>query len=223
MHMTPDGNIRLPLPTEAVRRIKKGVKQHFTGSLVAGEDEGREVETESHAEMITALVMLARRNVVGLENQVPFSWTDRDGIARTHFFDFRVSLRDGSRLGLIVKNARKAAQPGFCTDMRFLARQASPDFADRIALVTSKHFDPVEVHNAELIHSVRLPDPEPDAAVRRVVAGITGAARVCDIVVAAGCLGSGFRSVVRLIRNHELELVTHERIDHETLVRRRVA
>lgn len=222
MYMTPEGNIRLPFPPNGARSFKMGVKQHFTGSLVAGDDEGREIELESNTEMLTALVMLARRDVVNLESQVRFDWTDEGDKATIHTFDFRAYLRNGTRVALIVKNSKDAAELEFRARMRRLASQATPDFADRVCLITDRDLDPVDVHNAELIHSVRLPDPdpEPDAAVRRVVAGITGAARISDIVAASGCGGSGFRAVVRLIRIHELELVTHERIEPGSLVRR---
>jgi len=168
-------------------------------------------------------VMLARPDVTGLENQVRFDWVDRDGVARVHFFDFRVSFRDGRRAALMVKHAKKAADPVFRSEMRWLANQVGCDFADRVCLITEKDLDPTEVFNAELIHSVRQPDPEPDAAVRRVVANLTGAAKIADIAAASGCSGNGFRAVVRLLRHHELELVSRERIAPEALVRRRVA
>ncbi len=58
-----------------------GVQKHFTGSLVVGDDEGRVMEFESHTEKQTALVMLARRDVVDLENQVPFRMDRRVGQA----------------------------------------------------------------------------------------------------------------------------------------------
>lgn len=194
-----------------------GVQKHFTGSLVLGDDEGWEMEFESHTEM------LARRNVVSLENQIPFRWINRKGESTIHHFDFRVSLRDGARVILIVKNSRKAARADFLADMRLLASQVTPDVADRVSLITERHLDPIELHNAELIHSVRLPDPEPDASVRRVTAGLTGAAKIEDIVAKSGCSGRGFLAVVRLIRKHELELVAHKRIEPEVLVRRRLA
>lgn len=72
MHTTHEGNIRLPLPPNGARSFEMGVKQHFSDSLVAGDDEGRQMDVESHTEMLTALVMLARREVVNLESQVRF-------------------------------------------------------------------------------------------------------------------------------------------------------
>ncbi|WP_316015102.1 hypothetical protein [Roseobacter sp. HKCCA0434] len=221
MYMTPTGSVRLPLPPVGDRSIKMGVQQHFTGSFIDGDDEGREIEFESHTEFMVGLVMLARPDVVNLENQVLFRWLDEEGQTHRHYFDYRATLSDGSRIALVVKKNPKAFDPEFRVGLRDLARRAVPDFADRLSLITMADLDPVEVHNAQLIHAVRQPDPEPDAAVRDVVASIVGAARISDIAAAAGCRGPGFRSVVRLIRRNELELVAHERISSDTLVRRR--
>ena len=221
MHMTPTGGFRLPRPPSADRAIKMGVKQHFTGSFVAGEGEGQEIEFESHTEFMVGLVMLARPDVVKLENQLLFRWLDEEGKPKRHFFDYRVTLRNGSRVALVVKKDPKAVDPDFRAWLHLLARRAVPGFADRLSLITRKDLDPVDVHNAQLIHGVRLPDPLPDAAVRQVVTLIAGAARISEIAAAAGCPGQGFRSVVRMIRSHELELVAHERISPDTLVRRR--
>lgn len=221
MHETSNGTFILPRPPKAIRRITMGVKQHFTGSLIIGEGEGQIIEFESHTEMKTALVMLARQEVTDLENQIPFSWTDNTGKARTHFFDFRLSMRNGTRIALIVKNSRKAAKEDFIAEMRCLAGQVTPDVADRVSLITEKHLDPTEVHNAELIHSVRLPDPEPDAAVREVIAGMNGSIKIKDLVASSAFLGRGFLAVVRMIGKHELELVNRERIEPEVLVRRK--
>lgn len=221
MLKTPKETFILPQKSKAARSIKMGVQKHFTGSIVCGDGAGEIIKYESHTERQTALVMLARREVVMLESQIPFGWIDQDGKARTHFFDFRISLHDGSRVALIVKNSRKAAKPEFVAEMRCLAIQAKGNVADRVSLITEAHLDPIEVHNAELIHGVRFPDPETDAAVQTVVAGIIGAARIEDIATAAGCPGRGFLAVVRMIQTHELELVAHEYIEPAALVRRR--
>ncbi len=221
MYETPSGTFILPLPTQADRRITMGVQKHFTGSIVFGDHEGQVMQFESHTEKLTALVMIGRPNYVKLEAQIPFHWVNRDGKPVTHFFDFRVTLRDGTRRALIVKNAWKAAKLDFQADMRLLARQVTAVFADAVSVVTEKHLDPIEVHNAELLNSARLPDPGPDAAVLRVVADISGAVKISDIVAAAGVSGRGFLAVVRLIGRHELELVAHERIEPGVLVRRR--
>lgn len=221
--VTPRGGVRLPLSPMAARRVAKGAKGHFSGLLVMGEDEGQAMEVESHTEMVVALVMLARPNVVGLENQVPFGWTDGTGFRRTHYFDFRVNLRDGSRTALIVKANKRLASEDFREETRRIASQVTPDFADRVCVMTEKHIDPIEAHNAELLHSVRRPDPEADSAARRALADVRGSVRVGDLVERTGFRGRGFRAVVRLIRGRELELSRQERIGHGALVRRRAA
>ena len=222
MYMTSDGTFRLPQPPRAARGITMGVQKHFTGSLVIGEQEGRVMEFESHTEKLTALVMVARPNVVNLENQVLFEWIKQNGEPARHFFDYRASFLDGTRLAVMVKNSRKAADPHFLAEMRLIASQVTPDFADAVSLVIEKHLDPIEVYNAELLHSVRHPDPETDAAVWGTVAGITGAVKIADIVAKAGCSGAGFQSVARMIRHRQLELTSHECIEPESLVRRRI-
>jgi hypothetical protein len=221
MHVTPDGGIRTPRPYTG-RKMGFGAKKHFTGSLVHGEDEGEVANVQSHTEMLTALVMLARREVVCLENQVEFGWVDVDGKRSTHYFDFRVTLRDGRRIALVVKWSTKARKPEFKEKTALIASQVPSAFADEVLVVTERDLDPIEVHNAELIYAVRLPDPDFDAAARRVIQCLAGAAKIGDLVAATGHEGQGFRAIVRLIRAHELELVAHERITYETLVRRAV-
>ena len=220
MHETPSGTIILPRPAQVDRPITMGVQKHFTGSIVFGANEGQVMPFESHTEKLTALVMLARRSVVDLESQIRFPWVDQNGQARTHYFDFRVSHRDGSRVALIVKNSKKAREASFLAEVRCIASQVTSVFADRVSLITERHLDPVEVYNAELIHCVRIADPEADAAVKAVIAGINGATKIGDIVTAARISGRGFLAVARMIGKHEIELVSHERIGSETLVRR---
>jgi hypothetical protein len=222
MYETPDGGIRLPRPYTG-RKMGFGAQKHFTGSLVHGEDEGQVADVQSHTEMLTALVALARRDVVRLENQVEFKWTDLDGSQHTHFFDFRVTLRDGRRIALVVKWSTEARKPEFKAKTARIASQVPSAFADEVVVVTELDLDPIEVHNAELIHAVRVPEPDVDAAARRAIQTLVGAARIGDLVTEIGREGRAFRAVVRLIRSHDLQLVDHERITYDTLVRRRVS
>jgi hypothetical protein len=121
----------------------------------------------------------------------------------------------------MVKKSKEAATPELRSKTRRIARQITPDIADRACVITERDLDAVEVDNARLLHASRVPDHGADAAVRRVVARINGAAKIGDLVEQAGFSGRGFRAVVRLLRSHELELVNHERITRSALVRRR--
>lgn len=220
MFETPDGGIRLPRPYTGPK-MGMGGRKHFTGSLIHGEDEGEVANVQSHIEMLTALVAIARYDVVRLENQIPFKWVAADGSSHTHKFDFRVTLRDGRRIALVVKHSSEAETLNFKVETECIASQVTSEVADKVRVVTEKDLDPVDVHNAELIYAVRLPDPPADAAARRAIQGLIGAAKIGDLVAETGHGGQGFRAVVRLLRTHELRLVGHERITYEALVCRR--
>lgn len=217
------GAVRLPRPPETARKVGVGRRGHFSGFLNVGEGEGQAMEVESHTEMQIAQVLLSRPDVAAVENQVPFAWLGEDGIGRTHFFDFRVTHRDGERTAIMVKAGRRLSSARFMQEARRIAGQVTPGFADRVRLMTERDLDPVELHNAELLHGVREADPEADAAARRVVSTLTGAARVGDLVAATGREGRGWRAVCRPIRSRELALVRRERIANEALVRREAA
>lgn len=223
MYETPTGGIRLPEPPSAARKVAMGARHHFSGTLVFGDGAGRAMDVESHTELQVALVMLARREVVDLEAQVPFAWIDPEGVRRTHVFDFRVTRRDATRVALIVKSAKQARAPTTRATAARIAAQVTPDVADEVRVITERDFDPVEVHNARLLHSVREADPPADAAAARLVAATAGAVRIGDLVERLGLGGRGFRAVVRLLRRHALDPVRHERITPDTLVRRRTA
>jgi hypothetical protein len=204
----------------AARQVAMGAQHHFSGTLIVGEDEGTAVDVESHLEMQVALVMLARRDVVDLETQVPCQYVDAQGRMQWHFCDFRVVLRDGTRVVLLVKPAEKAQRPAFRDIVARIAAQLTPDFADRVCVMTDRHLDPVDVHNAELLHGCRAPDPEVDAAARRLVRNIAGAVRIETLVRKLDADGRGFRAIVRVLRCHDLELAHHMRISPDAFVRR---
>ena len=219
------GAIRLPAPPTGSRRVARGARSHFSGFLIVGDGEGRVVEVESRTEMKVGLVMLARPDVVALEGQVRFDWINEAGTPAAHFFDFRLTHRDGSRTALMVKWRTKLENAEFLHKAGMIARQVTPSFADRVRLITDADIDPVELYNAELLHSVRDPDPEADAAAREAIACLSqgGAARLGDLAAATGHDAQGYRALVRLIRSHDLALDRRERISRDALVRRRAA
>ena len=193
MYASPTGGLVLPAPQAAARQVAMGARNHFSGTLVCGDDEGQAIDVESHLEMQVGLVMLARQDVVHLEPQVPSPWVDRHGARRTHFFDFRLTLRDGTRVALIVKPAAKAQDPGFRDITARVAAHVTPAVADRVFVITERDLDPIELHNAELLHSCRAPDPEVDATARRLALNICGAARIDTLTRTMGraVAGSG--------------------------------
>ena len=222
MPMYSSGGITLPAPSRAARNVPTASKGHFTGHLVAGDGPGRAIQVESHLEMKTALVLLARPDVVDLEEQVPFEWADEHGEVHTHFFDFRPSLRGGARIAIAVKPRRRVESGRFLDTIQAIASQVMPDFADHVRVFTEACIDPVEFHSAELLHGLRHPDPDPeaDAAARAAVAALTGAAVLKDLAAQVGLGARGLRALIRLIGVRCLCLVRWERITPGSLVQR---
>jgi hypothetical protein len=179
------------------------------------------MELESLTEKRVALVLLARENVAELESQVPFPWKDDDDDKKTHYFDLRATMTDGSRVAIMVKYDKKLEQEEFRAHIANIAKQVKPPFADRVRLMTEAHLDPVELHNATLFNAVRKPDHEADAVMRAAVADLVGAVKIGDLIAHTDLAGRGFRSIARLIGAHELALQKPMRIDYDSRIIRR--
>ena len=123
----------------------------------------------------------------------------------------------------MVKYDKKLSDEEFQAEIIEIASQVSSDFADRVTLMTEKHFDPIDLFNATLFNAVRQPDPEVDSAIRNAVSGLVGAAKIGDLIAWTGLGGRGFRSIARLIGARELELQRQMRIDYDSYVTRRTA
>jgi hypothetical protein len=217
---TPAPDPVLPAPSTADRQIPAASKGHFTGHLVCGPGAGRVVQVESHLEMQIALVLLGRVDTEMLEEQVAFGWTDARGRRKTHAFDFRLTRADGHVTAIAVKPTKFLRKNGFLDKMRLIAAQVTPDFADAVRVMTERDLDPVELHNAELFHGMRHPDPEADAAAAAAIAPLIGAVPLAELADRIGLGARGFRALVRRIAAGELCARARERITPRTLVRR---
>lgn len=213
-------NLPLAAPSTADRPTAKASKRHFTGHIVIGDWPGRVLQVESHLELNVAFMLLARADVVDIEDQVAFPWIDETGETKTHNFDFRVTFRDGRRAAIAVKAEHYLKGGTVEAELQAVARQVLPDFADQVRLMTERQVHPVTLHNAQLLHEVRQPDPEADAAAAEAIAGIRGAATLGDLTDAMGLGVRGFRALLRLLRSHRLRLVRHERITRQSFVER---
>ncbi len=217
-----DGGVTMPARLQIDRTIAKGRREHFTGQFTFGPDEGKTMDIESNTELRVALVVLSRPGVVDLENQVPFHWVKSDGKSATHHFDFRVLMADGTRRAIMVKSEYRRRQAKVLRELTQIAAQVTPNFADEVVLMTERDIDPVEFYNAEMMHEMRRPDPEADAAARRSMREIVASVQIQDLITAIGLGARGFRAIVRLIRSKDLKLINKERIAQEACVRRRI-
>ena len=222
MMLMEDGGIVLPARIQTTRKVAKGRREHFTGQFTFGSREGRTMDIESYTELLVALVVIARPDVVDLENQVPFEWKTRKGKSRTHHFDFRARMADGTRRAIMVKSENRLRQIKVQRKLEKIAARVGPEFADEVLVMTERDVHPIEFFNAEILHEMRRPDPEADAAARSVMSEIVASVQIRDLVSAIGLGPRGFRALVRLIRSRELGLINNARIDHEAYICRRI-
>lgn len=202
---------------------------HFSGHLVVrnggphdiGRGSDQVMEVESHLEMNLALILSMRPEITDLENQVLFPWSrSQNSAKKRHYFDFRVNFVDGFRAAVMVKQSRKLLCPEFCAEAREIASKVTPDFADDVIIMTELDVDPVEIHNATFLDSLKETDPEADASARRATRRMLGARPISEIVSDIGLSGRGFRAVGRLLRRREVALANPVRITPEAQIYR---
>ncbi|MEE4279152.1 MAG: hypothetical protein V2I82_11855 [Halieaceae bacterium] len=222
------GGIMPPAPSSAWREIPTASRGHNTLNVVAylpadrdrGLFFGRIINCESFTEATSLFVILARPGVYDVEEQLPpVEFIDIDGAQRSHIFDFRVTYADGVREAIAVKPASLVEKYRFDATLARIAAATPRSFADRVSLVTDTSIDPIEAHNARMIHGFRRPDAEADSKARDIVLGLLGSVSIADLVAAIGMGARGLRACVRLIGSHVLELAARERITPAARVR----
>lgn len=221
--------IALPLPPRGDRPVQLKSDSHFSGHLIfhrkcraqSGASRGQVLEVESHLEMNIALILAMRPQVVDLECQVRFNWRSPEAAKWSkHFFDFRVTLIDGSRVAVMVKRSKKLSCPKFCEIRDAIVAEIKEECADRAIVLTERDINPIELHNASFLNSLTDADPEADAAASRAMHGVQGGRSIGEVVNDIGMAGRGFRAVGRMLRQGELELTNMERITTQAIVRR---
>jgi hypothetical protein len=216
---TLGGGYRLPDPSLASRTIARSSRGHFNGGVIADFGPGRLIRTESHLELVVLLILLMRPDIVDVVEQLPpIDYLDLNGTWTKHSFDFLATRSDGSRLALAVKPWKVALRQNLVKRLARVRAHMPSGFADCVRLITERHVDPVDKHNAWLLHGARHPEPEVDAAAAAVIERMTDAVRLQDLAEAIGMAGAGMRALVRLIRAGRLRTVAHERIGPETFV-----
>jgi hypothetical protein len=175
---------------------------------------------ESALEEKTTLVALSHPIVADLIDQPPaVSYTDEDGRARRHTFDYLVQLRDGRRVGIAVKPRGQAQRRNLSATLRRIAAQTPPSFAHAVVHVGEDKLPRDLVHNARLFHAVRRDPAAPeDARAAEYMSTLRGETTIGAIVNALGGGGPAFRATVRMIADGILETRRGARIDHGTVV-----
>ncbi|MGC1496294.1 MAG: hypothetical protein WA790_10825 [Sulfitobacter sp.] len=212
------GGIRLPEASRGKRKTQVGSTRHFTGGLVLGDDSGVRVGTESHLEKNAALVLSQRWNTADLVEQAEFEWYDEDGEYHDHYPDLVVTQTDGLEIGYAVRPWARATDEYIVKLARIKEQAQEQGFLDDFRLFTEDDVCPVELHNAELFHSVRRPDCFADPVAQDIARAFSGIVTVDALVEQSQLAGMGFRAVVRLIRSGHLQMVRYERIERSSEV-----
>lgn len=204
MQILSSGKIRRPLPSTADRDIPTASKGHFTGHVVMGSGPGRVRLTESHLETEGFLCLQYRPDVREIFEQVGFEWHDENGEVYDHYFDCVAVHNDDSEVAYTFKASRYAT-PAFLTKMGMIKAQAiAQGFVDDVRLVVKEDLDPVEVHNAWLLHGMRHPDTEADTRAAALVVGLDGIAGLDELTRQIGLGSRGLRALFRLIAQGNL-------------------
>jgi hypothetical protein len=208
-----------PAPSLATRHFARRSPTSGRATLVCPLND-RELKCESLLEAKCAAIILARPDVVLLEEQpAAVQYRDTDGRIRSHRFDFRVTTNDGTRTALQVKTHERAERLRWRTLIAEIGRQVGPRFADSYRVVTERNLPTCAVHNAaQLLSARRGARADHDAQIRGLAATLHGAIAIADLVTASGLDGDGFRAVVRLIGAGDLVVNGHGRITPTTLV-----
>lgn len=177
---------------------------------------------ESHLELMVIWLLAAMPEVATIVDQPPpVPYLDHAGVERTHTFDFLVTMRDGRRLFIAVKPAKRAGKALIVA--KAIAAQLKPGIADEVHVVTDAAFTRTERHNAALIaQCARFPVTEHDETIDRITARMTGAVRIGHLVETSGLAGMGFRAIIRLVGSGLLQPVaTRQRLTTDSYVVRR--
>ena len=211
---------RLPKASRADRNVKKSSREHCTGHVILGDDEGVVTQFESAKESNLLLLLNAREEVADLREQVEFRYGPQN--ERRHFFDMVATFMSGSRIAFTVKMTSDVASGRFLEDMQVVSRWVRKyRFADEVRLLTEEDIDPIALHNAKIIAAVRGADPEADRLAHEVAASLTGARTLRDLTRSIGLAERGYRALLRLIRTGLLAPERHERITPSTLIYRK--
>jgi hypothetical protein len=162
-----------------------------------------------------------RPEIGDVVEQLPaIRYKDMNGVRREHVFDYLATRIDGARVAIAVKPWKHAQHSDVVGRLKCVARDMPTGFADRIQLITDRHLDQIDKHNAWLLHGVRHADAEADEAAALAIGSIVEAMRLEDLVDLVGLAGRGMRALLRLIRDGRLRLVSREQITPKTFVRK---
>lgn len=215
--------VQPPLPSRAVRKIPKSSKGHFVGELVYDNINGapQRLGFASYTEFKAAICLIYRDDFADIEEQLsslPFNHPK--GAPSEHFFDFRFTTKGGKKICISVKPERIAKTYDYQATIGAVKEAAIGNICDAVATVTERNISPIDLHNAELFHAARRPEPAIDAIVLDGLARLEAAVSINQFLADIGLSGRGFFSVARAIRFGHARLFSPEKIRGKTIIER---
>ena len=215
--------MKTPAKSRAVRKIPKSSKHHFVGELVYDNINGepQRLGFASYTEFKTAICLIYRDDFADIEEQLAsLRFNHLKGTPSVHYFDYRFTTKGGKKVCISVKPERIAKTYDYQATIRAVKKAAIGNICDAVATVTERNISPIELHNAELFHSARRPEPAIDAIVLEGLARLETTVSIEQFLADIGLNGRGFRSVARAIRFGHARLFTPEKIRGKTLIER---
>lgn len=109
-------------------------------------------------------LILSQHDPYDVWEQPPaITYVDPRGRPATHYFDFLVTLRDGTRLAIAVKPMKHVVKYSFVEELECIAASTPKQFADRVLLITDQHIDrdsaieaarQLNVHRHQMVETV---------------------------------------------------------------------
>ena len=216
----------MPHRSKAERDVARGSSGHCTAYTVLGAGPGTEIQGESLLEINHLYVLNTVPNIAELTEQVRFCFGWPTGKLRQHIFDVVAVLTTGERIAFAIKpefrlNSSNQEKQDFEDEMRIVAWWAyRKGFADDVRILTEVDLDPIDLHNAKVLAAVREADPEADVAAFQVMSGLPpeGGQPLRELTLQIGMGARGYRALLRLVREGQAYMTTHERIGPKTVI-----
>lgn len=219
--------VQLPLPLRGSRKIRSRSSISARGVILArfrNSTRLAQVGYESTLERAFVLIALADCNTTDIVEQ-PFTlrFVDSESRPRRYTFDYLVTMRDGRRVAVEVKNSQQASKPKVISKVRDAASRLVPDYADEVVLFTEKNFTRTQVENAEqFLNCQREADPNADNRLLAVISSLQGSMSVGDLVKISGLAERGYPAVVRAMYSNLLHWKMDALIGPKMMVSREV-
>ncbi len=177
-------------------------------------------ELESLLELNAVVVLEARPDVTEVRLQPPaVSYVDDEGSQRRHTVDLLATMRDGTRIAVLIKPSALARTRGTRRLLALLAAQVPRTFARRWMLLTEQEVTRDRVHDGWLVRLAReIPDEAVDRAILEASRTLGVPTAIRDLIAASGVGSGGLEAVARLVGEGALVLSGGGRLDHDGVV-----